>query len=372
MLSGLAERRRRLAKALRGTSRSGRNVCILGVAVAAFGLVLLAVRGVRGGRPRNVWRGGVIRGGLWDEVKDDVAIAVKTGHEVAGVRLADLKGFGWWSVGRDVPNVLVVGDVDVPEWNVVGVKGYAADLLNGSRPEHWFDKAGWRGDKDKNLPALHMLRSKFPGKKWYLLLDDDTYIFLDNFARYIKAPGMDDKPVYTGKVFFISNCGGFAHDGSHRTDKTQPKGTFAHGGSGIVINHKAMELVFPSLPSCIRQFSSCWAGDMQVGLCMRGVGVFLHNYVNGKSYERNFIPFWPSRALADKRYTKRWKGNGEPLTFHKLPHKETQLLSEFESICVGEGVPVVYNKLRHYIQGHGIQPHFDKPSKWNTDEFKDD
>ena len=323
---------------------------------------------------------------LWDKVKNDVAFGVKTGHEVAAHRLATLRRSGWWSVGRDVPNILVVSDSDDADLGVLGLKTYAHDMLRADNETHprempakWWDKTGWRGDKDKNLPALHLLRTTFPGKKWYLLLDDDTYIFLDNFARYILQQGMDEKPVYTGKVFFISRCGGFARDGTWAADKSKPKGMFAHGGSGIVLNAKAMEKVYSRLGECIHEYCSCWAGDMQVGLCMWRVGVPLRKIEGGRSkWERHFIPFWPSKALSDKRYSQRWHSHEEPITFHQIPENEQKLMSQFERTLAKDGDSVQYYELREHLMSNGILP-FDSPKfrqfryfskEFFTDEMK--
>lgn len=262
------------------------------------------------------------------------------------------------------------------------MKNYAVDMLRNNAsnydaereaPKHWWDKTGWRGDKDKNLPALHLLRTVFPGKKWYLLLDDDTYIFLENFARYIMQDGMDDKPVYTGKVFYISRCGGFARDGTWVANRSEPKGMFAHGGSGIVINSLAMEKVYPKFADCIREYSSCWAGDMQVGLCMHRVGVPLRKRHPGKSpWERHFIPFWPSKSLSDRRYSNRWHSNEEPITFHKIPEGEERIMSNFERKLAKDGDTVQYYELREHLLANGIVP-FSGPKykkyKWFTTEF---
>lgn len=342
---------------------------------------------------------GALAGELWNHVKHDVVIGVKTGHEVASRRLDKLRTSGWWSIGRDVPNMLVIGDRDHDDLGVIGVRDYGLHLLRSAfsrdaspspvnstamaseakhnnhtfsgLPAHWFERSGWRGDKDKNLPALHLLSSVFPGKKWYLLLDDDTYIFLDNFARYILQAGMDDKPVYTGKVFYISNCGDFAHDATLMLKKSEPK-LFAHGGSGIVLNGHAMRAMYTSVPQCIRDFSSCWAGDMQVGLCLRRRNIYVRLNGRHKILERHFIPFSPSKALSDRRYSTRWKGFEEPLTFHKIADAEQHLVSQFEKISLRQRRSVSYTPLRKFILGHGVLPAHtthDKHTRYYSSEF---
>lgn len=322
----------------------------------------------------------------WDVIADDVAIAVKTGHEVAGRRLQMLRTSGWLGNGRRVPNLLVVSDDSDPARGIVGLKRYALDVFAGRaagsgptspgwegelpRPARWFAKEGWLGDKDKNLPALHMLRATFPNAKWYALLDDDTHLFLDNFARYASRPDRNSRPIYTGKVFYISNCGGFARSGAPRNDPHGARGLFVHGGAGIFVNAKAMDALFPRVRGCISRFSGCWAGDMQVGLCMHAAGIPVNAFKHGHSMEYQFTPFWPSRAMADARYTRRLRSRLEPVTFHKIPLKEQKLISEFERAKVTLGQPVGYGALTEYLLKHGVLPMFGKrKTRWDTNVF---
>lgn len=341
---------------------------------------------------------GALSGELWEKIKDDVAIGVKTGHEVAKSRLDKLRSTGWWSTGRDIPNLLFISDHSDKELGVVSIRDYGLALLNATAfstssninnstsdretiddnpnilPEKWFQKSGWRGDKDKNLPAFHLLRSVFPKKKWYILLDDDTYILLENFAHYVSQPGMqpDSRPIYTGKVFYISRCGGFARDGTNITNKSD-RGMFAHGGSGIVMNKLAMDVMYPNIAQCVREYSSCWAGDMQVGLCLRKHGVKVRRYTTRRVLERNFIPFRPSKAMADRRYSQRWKSDHElPLTFHKIPEAEQAALAEFEKISMRSKKMVAFQPLRLYLTERGIIPAHatnDRKSRFFSTEF---
>lgn len=344
--------------------------------------------------PRRVIdRGSGYEPELWQTFKDDVAICVKTGSEVSAERLEHLRTMGWWSTGRDIPNLIVVSDnVQAYPYGIVSVRRYGLDLLqafsegagaafNASAHlfglRNWFAKAGWKGDKDKNLPALHLLYSVFPNKKFYLLLDDDTYVFLENFATYLhdlSNPSLRDQsaPLYTGKTFFISRCGGFTREGTNLTN-TEDKGMFAHGGSGILLNDVAMRTMYPAIPHCIYDFNSCWAGDMQVGLCLRRVGIKVKRFTSKKYFELNFIPFSPSKALADRRYTSRFNYNKYfPITFHKLQERELQLVSQFEKLAIRRRVRVGFKNLRIHLMDNGILPAHapkDRKGRWFTNAF---
>ncbi|PXF42077.1 hypothetical protein BWQ96_08183 [Gracilariopsis chorda] len=309
---------------------------------------------------------------LWNDIKYDVVIAVKTGHEVAAKRLKNLRERGWWRVGRHVPNFLVVSDADDDGVGAIGLKKYAMDIMRDfsgtSAPSHWFEKTGWRGDKDKNLPAVHLMRTMYPHKKWYLLLDDDTYIFLENFAKHVTTPNMNDgKPVYTGKVFYISKCGGFERDGTWAKNRSEPKGVFAHGGSGIVMNGLAVDSMYSAIPQCIKDYSSCWAGDMQVGLCLRRNGVQMRRISTPRStgYARNFIPFSPTKAMSDRRYSRAWKSADHPLTFHKIEGREMELVSQLERLAVAANRTVDYTSLRVHLLKNGVVPDHSPKNKKN-------
>lgn len=329
----------------------------------------------------------------WEDIMHDVAVIIKTGHEVSSTRLKYLREIGWMSLGRRVPNLLVVSDTNGP--GVVGMREYGKELIfaadaaaaaiegfanqtsadqNGidnqnsrttvrsrGKPKKWFSSKGWRGDKDKNLPAFHLARSLYPGKKWYIMLDDDTYIFLDNFARFTldhSEPEEVATPFYTGKIFLIANCAQWGRHGENLVQKKGPTAAFAHGGSGIVLNGAAMDAIYTSIPECIHSFSSCWAGDIQTALCLRRVGISPRKY--GTYYERHFTPFHPSHALGDARYIKRWRSTERPITFHKVPLEQLKLLSRFERKCVEEHVPVVYANLLEFLLENNVRPTFPK------------
>lgn len=347
--------------------------------------------------------------GLWEKVMDDVAIVVKTGSETHEKRLRVLKEKGWMSVGRRIPNLLVIGDSPAP--GVVGMMRYGTEVLLDAewheehndaqdtkagvkqsyvdvhpltgrgggnsanihdRPQWWFSKVGWRGDKDKNLPAFHLLRTLYPNKKWYIMLDDDTYIFLDNFAEWALRHDHNfpaSQPTYTGKIFYIANCGKWDKSGANREVRNGSRAGFAHGGSGIVLNGAAIDIMYPHIAACVREFSSCWAGDMQVGLCLRKHGVQPARYKNGTSFERHFTPFSPSHALGDSRYTGRWSSMQMPLTYHKVDENEVALLSEFERLVKSQAHSTHYRPLAEFLLSRNLLPTFSTDLRHVTHEL---
>lgn len=312
---------------------------------------------------------------LWDKIKHDVVICVKTGHEVAERRLQQLRTSGWWSIGRDIPNIIIISDISNPSLGIINIHEYGVKLLayyGKGMPMNWFQKHGWRGDKDKNLPAFHLLKSIFPDKKWYILLDDDTHIFLENFSKYLIHLNSIQTPLYTGKTFYMSRCGGFERDGTNSSNR-RDKGMFAHGGSGILLNRRAMNLLYPAIPQCIHDYSTCWAGDMQVGLCLRRRGIKVQRFTSRRMLEKNFVPFNPSKALSDKRYSSRFKSKSDyPITFHKILEVEERLVSRFEKLEVRKRKLVSFMGIREYLVGNGVEPAHtahDRKVRWFSKEF---
>lgn len=363
-----------------------------------------------GGAPGN--SSGGVYVGAWERIMDEVAVAVKTGREVAGSRLSLQTSDGWLSLRRRVPNLLLLSDETNAELGTVDIRAYARGLARGSVAAGmtdslaaYFARGGWKGDKDKNLPGFHLLVNRFPAARFFVMVDDDTYLFLDNFARWLerhrvmdpstsptvgavigpgtwvegaptppppRPPGAE-VPLFTGKAFLVSRCGEFGR-GKGTAGVRHP--TFFHGGSGIVLNAAAARALVAATPMCIRRYHSCWAGDMQVAMCLRSAGVAGTSYPVktpsgqpsvGRTFERGFFPYSPSIALGEKRFHWRWRSKEEPLTFHKMPISQLRLLREYEAdrlAAAGNdttGAVVQFSALREFLTSRGVQPEAQKP-----------
>lgn len=373
------------------------------------GLPVARDGGGGGGAPGNATDGAYV--GAWERIMNDVAVAVKTGREVAGSRLVVQTSDGWLSLRRRVPNLLLLSDETDAELGTVDIRAYARGLARGSMATGvtdslaaYFARGGWKGDKDKNLPGFHLLVNRFPAARFYVMVDDDTYLFLDNFARWLERhqvmdpstsptvgavigpgtwvegaptpppprPAGAEVPLFTGKAFLVSRCGEFGR-GKGTAGVRHP--TFFHGGSGIVLNAAAARALVAATPSCIRRYHSCWAGDMQVAMCLRSAGVAGTSYPIttpsgqqsvGRTFERGFFPYSPSIAMGETRYHWRWRSKEEPLTFHKMPLSQLRLLREYEAnrlAAAGNGTTgavVQFAALREFLTSRGVQPEAQK------------
>ncbi len=116
-----------------------------------------------------------------------------------------------------------------------------------------------------------MAYREIPGKKWYVLLDDDTYV-LKPSLRLMLSQLDPAKAVYLGNP-----VGDF-------------KGRFAHGGSSIILSGAAMSLLFDDnahlVPAAyVNSVDETW-GDKLVATTFMKVGVYLDErysrYFNGE------------------------------------------------------------------------------------------
>ncbi|KAJ1556537.1 hypothetical protein HK405_002599, partial [Cladochytrium tenue] len=222
----------------------------------------------------------------FDPAFDDVAVAVKTGGEVAAARVpAQLVTFL-----RAVRNVMLLGDMpglrvgDVEVGDVCsGTYEAAAARLAEAAPVDGDDdgsglerrdaaavaaalaaataaagrvqadegSSGWQADAQKNLPGIRELYRRFPSAAWYLMVDDDSYVSMANLVAGLSQRGDGRREaVYQGLPNVFRGCDGVREFGGG------PQ--FAHGGSGIVLSRAAVERLLPYIDGCIVKYSDCW------------------------------------------------------------------------------------------------------------------
>lgn len=280
--------------------------------------------------------------GPWQRRKFSVAIAVKTGKDIQADRIpAPMKA---WL--HRVPNWIIVSDGDDADpdpsrkADVVNVldKGFIASI--DSRPEivtaqqqsqhqrRLLDaqvnenSQGWRSDAKKNLPGFLYLSKRFPDADWLLMVDDDTFIFLDNLAAFLETRDpTQDHYIGTRRVDSAGSC-------------IKPPQVFAHGGSGILISRATMSKMAPMTEQCLSQYGRCWAGDIMLGVCLRekfNINPVEHTGFHGRSYSNTAedINYGPLGQLhADP--------NQSPISFHRLDTKQFERLAAFERQHRGE------------------------------------
>lgn len=130
---------------------------------------------------------------------------------------------------------------------------------------------GWRWpnmDTKTNLMqfimGMEMIYKELPGKKWYIILDDDTFLVRPSLELLL---GHVDyrKPQYIGNA-----VGDF-------------KARFGHGGSGILISGEAMRRLFEH-PGIVQEaytesMTETW-GDRLVATTLQKLGIYIEESYN--------------------------------------------------------------------------------------------
>ncbi|KAI4151713.1 MAG: hypothetical protein LQ340_003338 [Diploschistes diacapsis] len=117
---------------------------------------------------------------------------------------------------------------------------------------------GWRLDKYKFLPLVQHAAANYPGKKWYVYMEDDNYLFWHSLFAWL---GTFDPST---PLFLGSPAARLGED-------------FAGGGSGFVISGAALEATFGGHPDLADKWESyaqerC-CGDQVLSHVMAEMGV---------------------------------------------------------------------------------------------------
>lgn len=122
------------------------------------------------------------------------------------------------------------------------------------------------------MPSLELAWKTLPGKKWYVMQDDDTFIIRPSLYRFLEH-------LDPAEELYLGNAIG------------DYKGRFAHGGSGFILSSKAMSRLIDDNPEVLSQayvasLDETW-GDKLVATTLMKVGVYLSerygHYFNGES-----------------------------------------------------------------------------------------
>lgn len=269
---------------------------------------------------------------------DKYAVAVKSGKEVAFRRIpAQLLTF----LGA-INNLILIGESSgkIGKYEMEDVYTHLYDYeqeVNKSsqrierrgldeQVEVDENSIGWKSDAHKNFPGLKLLWNRFPNADWYVMIDDDTYLSMENLENYLSQYN-PSQPLYIGSPTSFIGCDGV-------TSWTGGP-LFAHGGSGIIISRGAMEKLTPLVPKCIRSYKSCWAGDIKVSLCLRDVGVLMEPVQ----------PFLFNRDPPNSKFGFPDNPCLKPITFHHLLPEQIQKLYDLETSLNAKGRYINYGQI---------------------------
>ncbi|KAK6819355.1 hypothetical protein PG987_015838 [Apiospora arundinis] len=201
------------------------------------------------------------------DLVNDVALVVKSGYATRH-RLR-----GWLDLlqrGQDFNNFLFVADFDTDDLKMVDAKAEPVvvhnvanmtmhrvqqhlnfeaqkrypriekyTMLEGALKHEYNTIAegvakdsGWEMDTIKFIPSLELAWTRFPKVKWYILVDDDTYLVRPSLEQFLGH--LDSR-----KAQYVGNAVGAWN------------GRFAHGGSAIVVSRPALAQLFAGHPDVV-------------------------------------------------------------------------------------------------------------------------
>ena len=160
---------------------------------------------------------------------------------------------------------------------------YLQSRVYGFMDESDGSKDGWALDRFKFLPMIDHTQRNWPDMDWYVFMEEDGFLFIDNVAKYLHTLNADDAH-YLGRV-------GQMHGG-----------TFAHGGSGYVLSRGAMDATFRKNPRLVQEYEEMtethrW-GDEILGEVLADHGVLL-NGNGGWRWGWEAEPHWNTDFLSD-------------------------------------------------------------------------
>jgi hypothetical protein len=201
---------------------------------------------------------------------------------------------------------------------------------------------GWELDALKFIAGLELLYEKIPNKKWYMILDDDTFVIkssLENFLSHLDP----DVPQYIGNA-----VGDF-------------KGRFAHGGSGVLISGAAMARLFHRedivMNAYVKSLDETW-GDRLVALTLQKLGIYID-----EKYNHHFNGEPPKiTRITEERFCSPIIG------FHGLRDSgDMQSVARITGTGPSATRPVLWGELWHLFSADPIQQLADEPIQKGRD-----
>lgn len=168
---------------------------------------------------------------------------------------------------------------------------------------------GWVLDKYKFLPLMDHAGKTWPRARWYVYMEDDTYIFLPNVLAYLSSFDWT-APHYLGSAAFKADV------------------TFAHGGSGFALSRGAWEMSFRQNPGLVEEFNEYTrqhgCGDHILGRVLNEYGV-LFGENGGKKFS------WGFNGVVHWRFAFRRANWCTPLlSWHKAHSRDVARYYELE------------------------------------------
>jgi hypothetical protein len=169
--------------------------------------------------------------------------------------------------------------------------------------------AAWVLDKWKFAPAIDLALQLRPNKKWFFIIEVDTFVIWPNLLKWISKLNATEEH-YVGSAMSIGDD------------------TFAYGGAGTLLSNPAMRKISAhrneSVKSWDERTSDHWAGDALLGLIVKDAGIDL----------KWSHPLMVTDGVEQAEYGgSSWEWNmgcSPAVTFHHMHPDEIRRLTMFE------------------------------------------
>lgn len=185
----------------------------------------------------------------------------------------------------------------------------------------------WYLAQPRFLPALEHLWRSNPNVRWYVVGDDDTYLYPKNILRRLGKHNSSEPEVVS---FFWCTWNTI-------TDYMEPQRDchpFAQGGSGVLFSKTIMDLVGPHLIECNEKYNDAeHAASMRVSVCMERLFGY-ENWSKGayiKPWKSGIHPGSPKVVIS---HGNTWDA---PASFHQVKPDEMENLKRSHMSDVKDG-----------------------------------
>ena len=181
---------------------------------------------------------------------------------------------------------------------------------SGVPGDDWGPPGGWIIDKYKFVPLIQHAGNNWPRAKWYVYMEDDTFIFLPNLLRYL---GQFDwqRPHYLGHFAAKSDV------------------VFAHGGAGFALSRGAWEASFgrnEKMSEDLEEYTTehC-CGDQVLAKALNEYGVKFGENGGDEKFNWGFNPLVHWATVFD-----RWNWCSPLMSWHKVHSRDVARYYELE------------------------------------------
>ena len=125
-----------------------------------------------------------------------------------------------------------------------------------------------RGAQHSDLAALF----RWPDAKWYIMLDDDTYIFQQALAEFLQK----FDPMENHYLGYPSTGVKMCREPTASARQPETSELFALGGCGMILSWGAMAALAPLLQGCMLSSQDCYLDDVRLYYCLKEAGISLN------------------------------------------------------------------------------------------------